>query len=66
MGDEIKGFAKILIDRGVITRDMFVDAEQTAKTTASEVSDALIKLGYATDIEVMTAVAEEHLSLYFK
>ncbi|MGI9519731.1 MAG: GspE/PulE family protein [Pirellulaceae bacterium] len=60
MGDEIKGFAKILIDRGIITRDMFVDAEQTAKTTASEVSDALVKLGYATDIEVMTAVAQEH------
>ncbi len=60
MGDEIKGFAKILIDRGVITRDMLVDAEQTAMTTATEVSDALIKLGYATADEVMGAVAEEH------
>lgn len=60
MGDELKGFAKILIERGVITRDMFVDAEQTAKTTSSRVADALVKLGYATDVEVMTAVAEEH------
>lgn len=58
MGDELKGFAKILIDRGVITKDMFVDAAQTAKTTSGEVSDALVKLGYATDVEVMTAVAE--------
>ncbi len=58
MGDELKGFAKILIDRGVITKDMFVDAAQTAKTTSGEVSDALVKLGYATDVEVMKAVAE--------
>ncbi len=60
MGDEIKGFAKILIDRGVITRDMLVDAQQTARTTASEVADALIKLGYATADEVMQALAHEH------
>ncbi len=60
MGDEIKGFAKILIDRGVITRDMLVDAEQTAKSTSTDVSDALVKLGYATADEVMKAVAEEH------
>ncbi len=60
MGDELKGFAKILIERGVITKDMFVDAEQTARTTSGAVSDALVKLGYATDIEVMKAVAEEH------
>lgn len=58
MGDELKGFAKILIDRGVITKDMFVDAAQTAKTTSGEVSDTLVKLGYATDVEVMKAVAE--------
>jgi type IV pilus assembly protein PilB len=60
MGDELKGFARILIDRGVITTDMFVDAQQTAKTTSGLVADALVKLGYATDVEVMKAVAEEH------
>ena len=60
MGDELKGFAKILIDRGVITKDMFVDAEQTAKSTSSRIADTLVKLGYATDVEVMKAVAEEH------
>jgi type IV pilus assembly protein PilB len=60
MGDEVKGFAKFLIDRGVITRDMLVDAQQTAKTTSAEVSDTLVKLGYATADEVMLAVAEEH------
>ncbi len=58
MGDELKGFAKILIDRKVITKEMFVDAAQTAKTTSGEVSEALVKLGYATDVEVMKAVAE--------
>ncbi len=60
MGDEVKGFAKLLIDRGVITRDMFVDAQQTARTTSAEVSDTLVKLGYATADEVMLAVAAEH------
>ena len=60
MGAELKGFAKILIDRGVITRDMLVDAEQTAKTTSTEVTDALVKLGYATADEVTQAVATEH------
>lgn len=58
MGDELKGFAKILIDRKVITKEMFVDAAQTAKTTSGEVSETLVKLGYATDVEVMKAVAE--------
>ncbi|MDG1810005.1 MAG: GspE/PulE family protein, partial [Pirellulaceae bacterium] len=42
----------------VITKEMFVDAAQTAKTTSGEVSEALVKLGYATDVEVMKAVAE--------
>lgn len=60
MGDEVKGFAKILIDKGVITRDMLVDAEQTAKTTSAEVGDTLIKLGYATADEVMRAMADDH------
>ncbi|MCP4478773.1 MAG: protein kinase, partial [Planctomycetaceae bacterium] len=39
---ELKGFAKILIDRKVITKEMFVDAAQTAKTTSGEVSEALV------------------------
>ena len=60
MGDEVKGFAKLLIERGVITRDMLVDAQQTARTTSAEVSDTLVKLGYATADEVMRAVAAEH------
>ncbi len=60
MGDEIKGFAKILIDRGVITGDMLLDAQQTAKTTSSDVGDTLIKLGYATADEVMRAMALEN------
>jgi type IV pilus assembly protein PilB len=60
MGDEIKGFARILIDRGVITRDMLQDAQQTARTTSAEVSDTLVKLGYATADEVMRALAADH------
>lgn len=60
MGSEIKGFAKILIDKGVITREMLLDAQQTAKTTSTEVSDTLVKLGYATADEVMMALAREH------
>ena len=60
MGDEIKGFARILINSGVITRDMLVDAQQTARTTSAELSETLVKLGYATADEVMQALAEEN------
>ena len=59
MGDEIRGFIKILIKSGVITKDMFVDASQTAKTTGTTVAEALVSLGYATDIEVVKAIAED-------
>lgn len=53
-------FGKILIRRGIISRDQLNEAEQMAREQNVNVSDCLVKLGYATGEEVMRAMAEFH------
>jgi type IV pilus assembly protein PilB len=53
-------FGKILIRRGIISRDQLNEAEQMAREQNANVSDCLVKLGYATGEEVMRAMAEFH------
>ncbi len=58
MADPLKnGFVKILIKSGVVTQDQIIDADNLARQTKSGLSGALVKLGYATDREVMKAMA---------
>ena len=54
----VDAFAKILIESDIISLEQYTEAEQVARETASSVSDALVKLGYATGEEVMTALAK--------
>jgi type IV pilus assembly protein PilB len=53
-------FGKILTRRGIISRDQLNEAEQMAREQNANVSDCLVKLGYATGEEVMRAMAEFH------
>ena len=56
MGD----FTEILLRQGVISPDQLTEAEAMARESAMNVSDALVRLGYATGDEVMRAIAAEH------
>ncbi|HVX12618.1 MAG TPA: ATPase, T2SS/T4P/T4SS family [Pirellulales bacterium] len=56
MGD----FTEILIRQGVVSSNQLAEAVQMAKGSSTKVSDALIRLGYATSEEVMRAVAQQY------
>ncbi len=60
----IKGFGKILVERGVISPEQYHEADSVARETSTNVSDALVKLGHATADEVMEALATVHRLRY--
>ena len=53
-------FTDILIKKKLIGPEQLAEAEQMAKQQRSSVADCLIRLGYASGDEVMSAVAAEH------
>ncbi len=53
-------FASILVRQGVISKEQLDEAEQMARSSATKVADALVRLGYASSEEVMRAMAQEH------
>jgi type IV pilus assembly protein PilB len=53
-------FTEILLRRRIVSQDQLNEARQVAKDGNANLSDTLIKLGYATGEEVMRAVAQEH------
>ena len=57
-----KEFVKILIKSGVVSKDQVIDADNLAKSSNPPMSlaDALVKTGYATQKEVMKALASHH------
>ena len=57
------GFVKLLIDQGILGAEQVADAESHAKQTGDKIANSLVKLGYATDSEVMLALSTYHLSL---
>ena len=57
MAKKVEGFIKILLDSGVIKKDQVVDADSLAKQTGKPIAQALVQLGYATEEEVMRALA---------
>lgn len=60
MAKSFDGFIKILIEDGVITKDQVVDAESLAKQTSKPTAQTLVQLGYATEEEVMKALAQHN------
>jgi type IV pilus assembly protein PilB len=59
MASVASGFAKRLIDGGIIGQDQLLEAEQHSRESNVTVADALVRLGYATGEEVMKAMAAE-------
>jgi type IV pilus assembly protein PilB len=57
-------FTDILIREGIIGPDQIEEARSLGKQTGAKLTDALVKLGYATNEQIMTAVAE-HSGLEF-
>ena len=53
-------FVDILIRNGTVGPDQLEEAERLASSTGIKLQEALIKLNYATQNEVMAAVAEFH------
>ncbi len=56
----MSGFADILIRRRIVSAEQLAEAKQVAAETSRNVTDSLVRMGYATGEEVMRAVAEEH------
>ncbi len=57
MSTTLDGFAKKLIDTGILTKDQVIDAESLAKQTNKPLAQCLVQLGYATEEEVTKALA---------
>jgi type IV pilus assembly protein PilB len=53
-------FTDILLRRQSLSPDQLAEARSMAKQTGAKIQDTLVKLGYATAQEVMSAVAEFH------
>jgi type IV pilus assembly protein PilB len=53
-------FTEILIRRQALSPDQLEEARGMAKQTGTKIQDTLIKLGYTTAQEVMSAIAEYH------
>ena len=53
-------FTQYLVRQGVISLDQVTEAKQMAKGSGIALSDALIRLGYASPDEVMKAMARQH------
>lgn len=58
------GFVAVLTKAGIVSQDQVLDAENLAKQTNVSLPQALIKLGYATEAEVMKAQAKVHRLSY--
>lgn len=53
-------FTGILIKKGVLSPDQLAEARSLHKSTGAKLQDAIVKLAYATQQEVMSAIAEFH------
>ena len=51
------GFVKVLIKQGIVGKDQILDADNLANQTGKSLGEALVTLGYATEKEVMVALA---------
>jgi type IV pilus assembly protein PilB len=57
-------FTEILVRKQVLANDQIQEAKNLQQQTGAKLQDALVKLGYCTPEEVMSAIAEYH-SLQF-
>jgi type IV pilus assembly protein PilB len=60
MGKNRGDFTDVLLKRQVLSADQIGEAKAMQQQTGAKLQDAIIKLGYATHEEVLSAVAEFH------
>src|SRR5947209_19744019 len=60
MGKSRGDFTEILLKRQVLGPDQLNEARAMQQQTGAKLQDAIVKLGYATNEEVLSAVAEFH------
>jgi type IV pilus assembly protein PilB len=53
-------FTDVLVERQVLSSDQLGEAKSMSQQTGAKVQDTLVRLGYATPEQVMSAVAEFH------
>jgi type IV pilus assembly protein PilB len=53
-------FTQILVRRGILSPEQLLEAKNMERQTGAKLQDALVKLGYATPQDVMSAIAEHH------
>jgi type IV pilus assembly protein PilB len=53
-------FTDILVKRGIIGKDQLHEAKAVQKSTGAKLPDALVKLGYCSANDVISALAEHH------
>jgi type IV pilus assembly protein PilB len=53
-------FTDILVKRGILGPDQLGEAQALQQQTGAKLQEALIKLGYASTEQVMSAIAEFH------
>lgn len=53
-------FTEILIKKGILSSDQLTEARNLHKATGAKLQDAVVKLGYASLADVMSAMAEFH------
>ena len=58
MGKARGDFTDILVKRGTLGPDQLNEARTLQQQTGAKIQDALIKLGYATQDDIMSAIAE--------
>jgi type IV pilus assembly protein PilB len=52
-------FTEVLLQKGTLSPDQLTEARGMAQQTGAKLQDTLIKLGYATQEQVITAIAEQ-------
>src|SRR5581483_1899818 len=58
MGKARGDFTDILVKKGILGADQLEEAKALQAQTGAKIQDALLKLGYATQDDIMAAVAE--------
>jgi type IV pilus assembly protein PilB len=53
-------FTDVLVERQILSPDQLSEAKAMSQQTGAKVQDTLVRLGYATSEQVMSAVAEFH------
>ena len=57
---QIPEYLKELIQAGVISKDQLIDAQKQAKQTGKTIAQTIVQLEYASDEDVMKALAKAH------